>query len=888
MQHFDFSLIIPTLNEGDTIGPLIAAVGDACRARGLAPEILVADGGSNDGTVEVVEAYAAEPGVRLVRAQTRRGLAGDVLTAAAVASCEVVAVMDADFSHPPESLPDLVEPLLAGDCDMSVGSRYCAGGRISDWPWTRRVLSRLGTWAALPLVSVNDPLSGFFAVRREHLLRLGGQVHGFKLALEVLARSGDALRVHEIPIRFQDRRAGHSKLGLRESLRTFEQVAALAGSSASPSNVWRFVLVGFVGLGVDLAVFRGLVEIGWAVHAAYVTAFLVATFGNYLLNSRWSFQNLPQRGWRAELPIYGRYVTSCVFALILRVMVFSALLDGAGWSIMFAGLAGIATGALVNYVGAALFVFPQPGQRATPALRWRSLALAFLAYSIALRLFGGLGIDLIPEEAYYWNYAQHLAPGYLDHPPMIAWLIAGGTALFGNSELGVRIGAMLCWFVGAGFVFALTLRMYGRVAAIFALMLAATLPGFFGLGMLATPDAPLFAAWAGALYFFYRALAEGEARAWYGAGIALGLGLLSKYTIALLGPAALVFMLVDGPSRKWLARPQPYLAALLVMALFTPVIYWNAIHDWVSFWFQGGRRWDGIADPAVGILLAQVMAVLTPMMAAAALMMLWPAGQMDRRWRFAVCFTAVPLAVFVLYSLQNEPKLNWTIPLWLAALPWLGVAIGGADFRRFRWVGAGAWRIAGAASLLLWGGVLSVSATAWVPDRDLSLPAAWEELAASIDAAKESYERDGHVGIRVVGTDKYFISSEFAFYDPCGQGPLHASGRHLLGRDSLMWAWWSPGQTAVGRDLLLVAFDRAQLSESDTAAYFTELGPIRSGAVTKHGRTVARYFYRLGHGYRYPVTASAVHPLPPRGQELLEGAAHGGGVIRSPCAARTA
>lgn len=873
-QHFDFSLIIPTLNEGDNIVSLLAAVRRACTARGLRPEILIADGGSSDGTVEAVEADATLPHVRLVRAQTRRGLAGDVLAATEIASCEVVAVMDADFSHPPESLPDLVGPLLAGDCDVNVGSRYCPGARMSDWPWTRRLLSRLGTWMALPLVSINDPLSGFFAVRREHLLRLGGQVHGFKLALEVLARSDDALCVREVPIHFQDRRAGHSKLGLLESLRTLEQVAALAGSSANRNNAVRFGLVGLVGLGVDLVVFRGLAAAGLGVHAAYVTAFLVATFGNYLLNSRWSFRNLPQRGWRAELPIYGRYVTSSAFALILRVMVFSALLDGAGWGVTLAGLAGIVAGAVVNYIGAALFVFPQRGQRATPAIRWRSLALAFLAYAIALRLFGGWGIDLIPEEAYYWNYAQHPAPGYLDHPPMIAWLIAGGTALFGNSELGVRLGAMLCWFVGAGFVFALARRMYGRVAAIFALMLAATLPGFFGLGMLATPDAPLFAAWAAALYFFYRALLEGEARAWYGAGIALGLGLLSKYTIALLGPAVLAFVLVDGQARKWLARPQPYLAALLTVALFSPVIYWNATHDWVSFWFQGGRRWDGIADPAMDVLLAQIMAVLTPMTAAAALMMFWPVGHTDRRRRFALYFAAVPLAVFVLYSLQNQPKLNWTIPLWLAALPWLGATIGRRDFNRIHRLVGGSWRVAGAASLLLWGGVLSFTATAWLPDRDLALPIAWEEFAASVATAKESYQRAGHVGIRVVGTDKYFTSSEFAFYDPSGQGPMNASGRHLLGRDSLMWASWSPVQAAQGGDLLLVAFDREQLSDAETTAFFAELGPIRSGTVMKHGRAVVQYFYRFGHGYRYPVAVSVLPPPHPRGQGALNGSTH--------------
>ncbi|MES1944544.1 dolichyl-phosphate beta-D-mannosyltransferase [Salinisphaera sp. PC39] len=849
-NRFDFSLIIPTLNERDNIESLLAAVIEACRVRLLLPEILVADGGSSDGTVETVSARFPTEVVRVIRAASPRGLAGDVLAAAEAANCEVVAVMDADFSHPPEALPDLLAPVLAGQCDIALGSRYCRNARVSDWPWMRRLISRLGTWIALPLVGINDPLSGFFAVRRDTLLRLGGQVRGFKLALEVLARSDDCLRVREIPIHFRDRRAGRSKLGWRESLRTLGQVMELAGGSVRRASAVRFALVGLLGVGVDLAVFRGMAAAGYGIDVAYLAGFLVATVCNYLLNSRWSFRNLPGRGWRVELPVYSRYLLSCVFALIMREAVFNAFADGAGWGMTVAGLAGIAAGAGVNYIGAAFFVFPQPSQRSVPAIRWRSLALAFLLYSVALRLFTAGGIDLIPEEAYYWNYAQRLAPGYLDHPPMVAWMIAVGTALLGDTEIGVRAGVLVLWVVAGGFAFALTRQQYGRNAGIFALMLVATLPGFFGFGLLATPDAPVFAAWSGALYFLYRALVEQRERAWYGVGLFVGLGMLSKYTIVLLGPAALAYLLLARDARFWLRRPQPYLAVLLALALFSPVIYWNATHDWASFWFQGARRWSGSVEFGADELALHIMILLTPMLALVTPVLLWPQARSDARHRFAYCFTLVPLAVFVLYSMQGEPKLNWTGPLWLAFVPWLAAGIACPGFHRFQDLARGVWQAAAVCSLLLWGGLVSTSGAAWSPDRDLSLPVAWEEFAASVADLEDTWATDAHGPVRLVGMDKYFISSELAFYDPHHDSLSEVTGQHLFGADSLMWRWWAPCAAVRGRDLLLIAFEWDELVKDDLTSYVAELGPIRSREVRKNGRIVARYFYRLGHGYR--------------------------------------
>ncbi len=188
-----------------------------------------------------------------------------------------------------------------------------------------------------------------------------------------------------------------------------------------------------------------------------------------------------------------------------------------------------------------VFVPPEAGSR-RPIL---VVCIVAVAYVIVLRLvFSGL-IDLIPEEAYYWNYAQHLDIGYLDHPPIVAWLIWLSTSVLGNSEFSVRLPAFICWLITAFFVFRLASNLIGKPSALQSVLLVAALPVYFSIGCLMTPDAPLYAAWGGCVYFLERALVAQKRRAWWGVGCCMGLGMLSKYTIILLGPATVAFLLAD-------------------------------------------------------------------------------------------------------------------------------------------------------------------------------------------------------------------------------------------------------------------------------------------------------------------------------------------------------
>ncbi len=173
---------------------------------------------------------------------------------------------------------------------------------------------------------------------------------------------------------------------------------------------------------------------------------------------------------------------------------------------------------------------------------------------------------------------------------MVAWIIRMFVDLMGNNEFAVRAGAFGCWLVTAWFSYRLTCDVLGRSAAYRALTIVAVLPVYFAFGTFMSPDAPLAACWSAAIYFMYRIVVRDQARAWLWLGVAIGLGMISKYTIALLGAAFVLFVLVDRPSRKWLMRPEPYIAVLIALLLFSPAIVWNWQQDWASFSFQSQGR----------------------------------------------------------------------------------------------------------------------------------------------------------------------------------------------------------------------------------------------------------------------------------------------------------
>jgi dolichol-phosphate mannosyltransferase len=213
------SIIVPTFNEAENIAPLVSQI---IAAAVPIREILCIDGGSTDGTVDAIHSLATGHPVRLIEQERDApGLAAAIMAGARAAGGDILVVMDADLSHPPERIKDLLDPLFANAADITVGSRYVPGGSTPGWPLWRRAMSRTASALAKPLTGVHDSMGGFFAISRSRLLAIAPPTSGFKIVFETIVRGGRDLRVREVPIAFRDRARGKSKMSFGVALRFF-------------------------------------------------------------------------------------------------------------------------------------------------------------------------------------------------------------------------------------------------------------------------------------------------------------------------------------------------------------------------------------------------------------------------------------------------------------------------------------------------------------------------------------------------------------------------------------------------------------------------------------------------------------------------------------------
>jgi hypothetical protein len=221
------------------------------------------------------------------------------------------------------------------------------------------------------------------------------------------------------------------------------------------------------------------------------------------------------------------------------------------------------------------------------ALRQLLAVAALITAMTVLRLTYASLLDLRTDEAYYWTWSKENVLSFLDHPPMIAWFIRFGTAIFGDTNLGVRFAGILAMLVTQLLLADIVRRVTHDVRAVVIVLLFPEAALYYGLLMAkVSPDVALIPFATAMVWALIRLWESGDARWWLAAGVFGGLALLSKFTAVMLIPAVLAFMLVPDWRGRWLRSPYPWLAALIAVALFLPVLIWNAGHDWASFRFQ--------------------------------------------------------------------------------------------------------------------------------------------------------------------------------------------------------------------------------------------------------------------------------------------------------------
>ena len=853
-----FSVVIPTLNESKNIDLLLTRI----FALDLTPdsfEIIFVDDASTDGTPDKIRSWNKHSNVKLVERTGNPDLTASILAGAEAANSEIIVVMDADLSHPPESLQIVVKPVLDNSHDISIGSRYVPGGSIDHWPWYREWLSRAGSWIARPICDVNDATSGFFAFRKKLIQSLPEGARGYKIMLELIMAGQGKLNVTEVPIRFNNRQHGTSKLSFSHQWTYLQRLIALAGGTVTVNTASRFALVGFFGVLIDVLIFQLMMRHGAGLGFAHMLGFIVAATFNYSLNSKWAFRQHYDGTlrWRP----FSRFLTVSIFALLLRGGILALLVYA--WHVppLLAIFPAIIATATINYFGSAFYVFPDEKHSLSPDIRWRVAAIGVVIFILLLRLvYFGLA-QLIPDETYYWQYAQHMDLSFYDHPPMVAWLIWLGTSILGHNEFGVRIGAILCGFIAMSYLYAFAQNLYDKSTAMRAVLIFSILPLGFASGTLMTPDAPLVAAWAATLYYMERALLADRHTAWLGMSIAFGIGILSKYTLGLLGITALLFVILDPTARRWMKRPHPYLAATLALILFSPVIIWNIQNEWASFAFQSTRLLDDGYNFAVHNLIIYMTIMLTPIgLIAAGYALLSSNSPEDdtfvrRRRLFVQVFTGLPLFIFFVLSTFDLPKFHWTGPIWLAIIPTIAWMMTQANHlspmaKRLKTT----WQptiiiCTFAYALILHYLVLGIPGAPY--PHSLTKHYYWRETAAEVEKIAESVRNKTGKEPIIVGMSKWSIASALSFYTHESTN-LDIRSRNLLGDSGAMYDYWLPSQSSTDRPIIQIGMKHTHLDKNrhgdDIIHLLIRPGIIEHRVIERYDVPIRSVYYRVSKG----------------------------------------
>jgi undecaprenyl-diphosphatase len=402
-------------------------------------------------------------------------------------------------------------------------------------------------------------------------------------------------------------------------------------------------------------------------------------------------------------------------------------------------------------------------------------ALVFLLLLISLfRIYFILTspIDLSPDEAHYWEWSRRLDWSYYSKGPMIAYLIYLGTSVFGDTVFGVRVLAVVMSAASSCLIYLMARDLYDEKTGLASALLLQIVPLYSVFGVLFTIDSPFIFFWVLSLYILHKLLERQLYKGckttfdyyWVLLGISVGLGLLTKYTMAFFMFSGLLFLLSSKDTRGLLKTSGPYIAVLVSLAVFSPVILWNAANGWVTLKHTAGQAHvaEGLKISAIDFIefVGSQFGVITPILLVMIITALWKIRKTEKG-AFLFWFSAPTLIFFILKSLQGKVEANWALP---------GYATG---FIAFSACYARDLMTAGRSrkALLISGILLSLLVTffAHFPSL-LHLPqkidptsklVGWKQLGQETSVVYKEMARTGPV---FVFASRYQVSSEVAFY----------------------------------------------------------------------------------------------------------------------------
>lgn len=404
--------------------------------------------------------------------------------------------------------------------------------------------------------------------------------------------------------------------------------------------------------------------------------------------------------------------------------------------------------------------------------------ILIIAFAL-LRLAVSAHAPLVSDEAYYWLWGQHLDWGYHDNSPMIGWTSRLSTDLFGNNEIAVRLPTICAFCFAAVYVTVMALRWFDARTAFFSVLLMHLVPGFAVGGVIATTDGLQALAWVGASYHLARAYEENHWPHWISAGVWFGLGLLSKLSMLLFLPGALLYALLSPIHRRRLLSLRPYVGLAIGLALFGPVVYWNFQHHGnlarhVAY-LGGANESSGIHLGYFGEFLAGQALLVSPLIFLAVVLAWWVVlrSYQSAGWIVQLLvWVSLPMVfIFALMSLHSRVYANWSGAAYIPAIVLLtALMIGNTEFlsSKTKKLAIQLWWGGAAVAFLMTGAIFVQLVTPVFdfngrPDRITREVTDWPSLGRQVGEAVASMK---NLQSTFVFGLRYQIASELAFYTP--------------------------------------------------------------------------------------------------------------------------
>lgn len=493
-------------------------------------------------------------------------------------------------------------------------------------------------------------------------------------------------------------------------------------------------------------------------------------------------------------------------------------------------------------------------------------------------------LNLSPDEAHYWEWSRRLDLSYYSKGPMIAYLMHIGTSLFGDTVFGIRFMAVIFSLLSSIILYILGKRLYDEQVGIFSAILLQIIPLFSVYGILFTIDSPFIFFWILSLLFFWEAakdrksvvgnqqpnpslnsnnhsitsfphsggFAEAKEKVsekgfekrgfigitdftmiyWYLLGLSIGLGLLTKYTMAFFYPCALLFLLLLKEKRRLLLTGGPYIAFIISLLVFSPVIIWNINHDWVTLKHTAGQ-----AHIAEGIqislkssfeFLGSQFGVVTPLLLMLMAVSIWKLRK-EKEGSFLFWFSVPVVAFFILKSIQAKVQANWALTGYITGI----IAFSAFCMKRFLSESKGKKNLIAATVILS----LIITSIAHYPSL-LNLPArldpttrltGWKELGTEVSMIYEQMSSNKPV---FIFSDRYQVSSELAFYVK-GHPVTYCIN---LDRRMNQYDLWPGFDGLIHSDAIFVRTGDATLPEQVAEAFYKVEKKVFTAYTKKHAK----------------------------------------------------